>query len=152
LGQAEKARKRVYAIVQTGGRQFRVEPEKTFRIPKLDVAVGGMVELDQVLLVEGESGVSVGQPRVKGAKVVAEVVAQGREAKILVFHKKRRPHAVPEATGAPAALHRDPCDQDPLEVRGGAGRWRTRRPAEVRETAVTATRNVSASRSAPDRT
>ncbi|MGQ0722829.1 MAG: 50S ribosomal protein L21 [Candidatus Eiseniibacteriota bacterium] len=80
----------MYAVVQTGGRQFRLEPDKTFRIPKLDAAVGGKVELDQVLLVQGDSGTTVGRPHVAGAKVVAEVVAQGREPKILVFHKKRR--------------------------------------------------------------
>lgn len=80
----------MFAIVKTGGRQFRLEPEKTFRIPKLEAAVGGTVELDEVLLVQGDSRTTVGTPRVKGAKVVAEVVAQGREPKILVFHKKRR--------------------------------------------------------------
>jgi len=80
----------VYAIVQTGGRQFRVAPEEKLRIPKVEAPVGGTVELDRVLLVQGDSGVTVGKPTVAGARVVAEVVLQGREDKILVFHKKRR--------------------------------------------------------------
>lgn len=80
----------MYAIVQTGGRQFRVEPEATLRIPKLQGEPGQTVELDRVLLVQGDSGVSVGSPTVSGAKVVAEVLQQGRDPKILVFHKKRR--------------------------------------------------------------
>jgi large subunit ribosomal protein L21 len=78
------------AIVETGGRQFWVEPLATLKVPALAGGVGETVEFDQVLLVKGDSGVTVGHPRVDGAKVLAEVVAQGREEKILVFHKKRR--------------------------------------------------------------
>ena len=80
----------MYAIVQTGGRQFRVEPDETLKIPKVETAVGKTVELDQVLLVHGDSGVAVGRPTVEGARVLAEVVQQGRDEKVLVFHKKRR--------------------------------------------------------------
>jgi large subunit ribosomal protein L21 len=80
----------VYAIVHTGGRQFRMEPDATLRIPKLDAAVGETVELDRVLMVQGKSGTTVGNPTVDGAKVVAEVLEQGREAKIIIFKKKRR--------------------------------------------------------------
>ena len=67
-----------------------MEPEATLRIPKLEAEVGQQVELDRVLLVQGDSGTTVGAPTVDGAKVVAEVVSQGRENKIIVFHKKRR--------------------------------------------------------------
>lgn len=80
----------MYAIVQAGGRQFRAEPEAKIRIPKVEVPVGETLELDQVLLVQDETGLRVGRPLVEGAKVVAEVLEQGREDKILVFHKKRR--------------------------------------------------------------
>lgn len=80
----------MYAIVHTGGRQFRAEPEATMRIPKLEGEPGQTVELDHVLLVQGDSGVSIGKPTVEGAKVVAEVVRQGRDDKVIVFHKKRR--------------------------------------------------------------
>ena len=80
----------MYAIVQTGGRQFRMAPEETVRIPKIEANVGSRLELDQVLLVQGEAGVKLGRPTVQGAKVLAEVVDQGREEKIIVFHKRRR--------------------------------------------------------------
>lgn len=80
----------MYAIVQTGGRQFRLSPQETVKIPKVEAPVGGTVELDQVLLVHGDGGLAVGRPLVEGAKVLAEVVDQGREEKIVVFQKKRR--------------------------------------------------------------
>ncbi len=80
----------MYAIVQTGGLQFRVEPDETLRIPKLSSEVGETVELDRVLLVGGEAGVTVGKPRIEGAKVLVEVLDQGRDPKVIVFHKKRR--------------------------------------------------------------
>lgn len=80
----------MYAVVQTGGHQYRVAPQETVRIQKIEVPVGGTVEFDQVLLVENGGALKVGDPLVRGAKVVCEVVSQGREAKIIVFHKKRR--------------------------------------------------------------
>ena len=80
----------MYAIVETGGRQFRVEPDEILRIPKVERPVGNTVELDRVLLVHGGSGVTVGKPTVEGARVLAEVVSQGRDRKVVVFHKKRR--------------------------------------------------------------
>lgn len=80
----------MYAIVQTGGLQFRVRPEETLRIPRVETPVGATLELDRVLLVHGDSGLTVGRPLVEGAKVLAEVLEQGREGKIVVFHKKRR--------------------------------------------------------------
>ena len=80
----------MYAIVKTGGRQFRVEADKTLRIPKIESSPGQTIELDRVLLVSGDSGTTVGKPEIAGAKVLAKVVDQGREEKIIVFHKKRR--------------------------------------------------------------
>ncbi len=80
----------MYAVVSTGGHQYRVQPEEKIRIPKVEVPVGGKLELDRVLLVEDGGKVRVGSPLVAGVKVVAEVLSQGREAKIIVFHKNRR--------------------------------------------------------------
>lgn len=80
----------MYAIVQTGGRQFRMTPEETLRIPKIEAKVGSKVELDRVLMIQGDAGATFGRPTVEGAKVLAEVVNQGREDKIIVFHKRRR--------------------------------------------------------------
>ena len=80
----------MYAVVQTGGRQFRVQPEEKVRIPKLEIPVGGTIEFDRVLMIEDGGTVRVGTPVLDGARVVAEVLSQGRDAKILVFHKKKR--------------------------------------------------------------
>ena len=80
----------MYAIVQTGGRQFRLVPDEKIRIPKIEAEVGAKLTLDRVLLVQGDAGVKLGRPTVEGAKVLAEVVGQGREDKIIVFHKRRR--------------------------------------------------------------
>jgi len=80
----------MYAIVKTGGKQYRVAPGQTVRVEKLEGAVGDNVELGDVLLVGGEGDTQVGQPRVAGASVAAEIVEQGRAKKIIVFKKKRR--------------------------------------------------------------
>ena len=77
-----------YAIVQTGGKQYRVKPGDTIAVEKLVADEGSTIELDRVLLVAQDSGVQVGQPTVEGAKVVAEVAAQGRASKIIVFKYK----------------------------------------------------------------
>ena len=80
----------MYAIVKTGGKQYRVTPGQTVRVEKLEGAVGDSVELGDVLLVGGEGETQVGQPRVDGASVAAEIVEQGRAKKIIIFKKKRR--------------------------------------------------------------
>ena len=80
----------MYAIVKTGGKQYRVTPGQTLRVEKLEGAVGDSVELGDVLLVGGEGETQVGQPRVDGASVAAEIVEQGRAKKIIIFKKKRR--------------------------------------------------------------
>ena len=80
----------MYAIIKTGGKQYRVSPGQTLRVEKLDGNVGETVELDNVLLVGGGEGVQIGTPSVAGAAVSAEIVEQGRAKKIIVFKKKRR--------------------------------------------------------------
>ncbi len=79
----------MYAVVETGGKQYRVSPGEIVRIEKIDKPVGEKVELDKVLLVHGDDKVSVGET-LKDAKVIGEVAAQGRERKVLIFKKKRR--------------------------------------------------------------
>ncbi|NLB06433.1 MAG: 50S ribosomal protein L21 [Desulfobulbaceae bacterium] len=80
----------MYAIVRTGGKQYQVEAGDTLRVEKLQGEVGNTVELDDVLLVVDGETVTIGQPVVEGAKVVAKVLEQGRHKKIIVFKKKRR--------------------------------------------------------------
>ena len=79
-----------YAIIRTGGRQFRVEPGKTYKFPTLRGDAGGEIEFSDVLLGSDGSAVKTGAPTIKGAKVVGEIVRHGRGDKIIVFKFKRR--------------------------------------------------------------
>lgn len=82
------------AIIETGGKQFTVAPEKTIRVPTLEGDPGDTVTFDRVLYVNSEAGddgdVQVGAPGVAGAIVTAEIVKHGRGKKIIVFKYKRR--------------------------------------------------------------
>ena len=80
----------MYAIVETGGKQYRVEAGSTIQVESLPGDVGAKVELTQVRLVHGDAGLLVGQPVIAGAKITAEIVRQGRTRSITVFKKKRR--------------------------------------------------------------
>ncbi len=80
----------MFAVIRTGGKQYRVAKDNVIKVEKLDVKEGDKITLDEVLMV-GELGKSkMGTPLVKGATVTAEVVAQARGPKIIVFKKKRR--------------------------------------------------------------
>lgn len=77
-----------FAVIQTGGKQHRVEPGQTIEVEKLPVEEGQTVELNEVLLVADEGGVRQGRPLVEGAKVIGRVVKQTRGPKIVVFKYK----------------------------------------------------------------
>jgi large subunit ribosomal protein L21 len=78
----------MYAVIRAGGKQYRVAPGDVIRVEKLDRSTDGKVEFSDVLAVSGEPG-QVGKPRAD-ARVVGQVVEDGRGAKILVFHYKRK--------------------------------------------------------------
>ena len=78
----------MYAIMETGGKQFRVQQGDVLRIEKLDVEIGETVEVSKVLALGHDSGFIVGQPYVKGAKVLLKVMEQGKGDKVLVFKYK----------------------------------------------------------------
>jgi len=80
----------MYAIVETGGKQYRVEPGTVLRVETLPGEVGALVELNQVRLVQSDAGLVLGQPLIKGARVNAEIMQQARTRSIMVFKKKRR--------------------------------------------------------------
>ena len=80
----------MYAIVETGGKQYRAEPGRMLSVEKLAGQKGDRIELTRVLLVADGERVTVGLPTVEGAKVVSEIVRQGRGRKIRVFKFKRR--------------------------------------------------------------
>jgi large subunit ribosomal protein L21 len=82
----------VYAVVETGGRQYRMSAGGNVRINRLEAEPGEQVEFENILLIGGNEETKIGQPFVPGAKVKATVVDQGREKKIIVlkFKPKRR--------------------------------------------------------------
>jgi large subunit ribosomal protein L21 len=80
----------MYAVIRSGGKQYRVAPGQTIRLENVAGEVGAKVELGDVLLVENEGNVQVGNPLVANAKIEATVLEQDRHKKILVFKKKRK--------------------------------------------------------------
>jgi large subunit ribosomal protein L21 len=79
----------MYAVIKTGGKQYKVSAGDLLKVEKLDGAVGDTIELNEVLMVGGEE-VKIGTPLLPEAKVVAQIVEQGKDKKILVFKAKRR--------------------------------------------------------------
>ncbi len=81
----------MYAVIKTGGKQYRVSPGEEIKVEKLGAEIGDLVNIQDVLLVVPDEGSpKVGQPTVAGATVQAKVVDHGRYDKIIVFKKKRR--------------------------------------------------------------
>ena len=79
-----------YAVIRTGGKQYRVTPDAVLTVERLEAEPGSTVTFHDVLLVGGEGGLSVGAPTVPGASVTATVVEQSRGDKVIIFKKKRR--------------------------------------------------------------
>ena len=83
----------MYAVVKTGGKQYKVAPGEKLKIERIPADVGAEVTLDQVLMIVGEGdSVRLGQPIVSGAAVKATVVSQGRGEKVKIFKMRRRKH------------------------------------------------------------
>jgi large subunit ribosomal protein L21 len=80
----------MFAIVRTGGKQYKVAPGATLRVEKIEAEAGQVVELRDVLAIGNDTALTVGRPFIDGAKVVVEVIRQYKDAKILVFKKVRR--------------------------------------------------------------
>ena len=87
---AVKKDDKTYAIVQTGGKQYKVSVGQTIEAELLPGEEGSKVELDQVLMVSDGKKVTVGTPTVEGAKVVAEVVGNGKSDKVIIFKYKAK--------------------------------------------------------------
>lgn len=82
----------MYAVIKTGGKQYRVTEGEKLRIEKLDQDVDSTVNFDEVLMISDGENVTVGTPKVAGASVTATVVEQGRHKKIQIIKFKRRQH------------------------------------------------------------
>jgi len=82
----------MYAVIKTGGKQYRVSPGDSIEVEKLPHETGQQIELDEVLLVAGSSGIQIGRPLVPAARVRATVTRQAKGRKVVVFkyHNKNR--------------------------------------------------------------
>jgi large subunit ribosomal protein L21 len=80
----------MYAVVKTGGKQYRIAKDQVILVEKLDVEKGKTVELSDVLMIANNGKIKVGEPFISGAKVTATVVDQTRGEKIIIFKKRRR--------------------------------------------------------------
>jgi large subunit ribosomal protein L21 len=82
----------MYAVIVTGGKQYRVEEGQTLKVEKIEVATGESVAIEKVLLIGNGDDVKIGAPVVAGATVTAEVVAHGRHKKVRIIKFRRRKH------------------------------------------------------------
>ena len=82
----------MYAVVKTGGKQYRVTAGEKLKIEQIPAEVGSEIVLDQILLVADGETVTVGTPLVSGAQIKAKVVSQGRGEKVRIFKMRRRKH------------------------------------------------------------
>lgn len=80
----------MYAVIKTGGKQYRVAANDTLVIEKIAGEAGATVEFNEVLMLGRDGGPVIGKPTIAGAKVTAEVVEQGRGDKVIAFKKRRR--------------------------------------------------------------
>ena len=95
----------MYAVIATGGKQYRVEKDGVLRIEKLDAEPGASVDFDQVLLVADGDKITLGKPLVAGAKVSATVEKHGKGDKVVIVKFRRRKHY------KRAGTHRQPYTQ-----------------------------------------
>ena len=82
----------MYAVIKTGGKQYRVSEGQTIRVEKLNADEGASVDLDQVLMVSSGDDVKLGAPFLNGSKVTATVTAHGRGDKVTIIKFRRRKH------------------------------------------------------------
>ncbi|UNC93331.1 50S ribosomal protein L21 [Candidatus Contubernalis alkaliaceticus] len=99
----------MYAVIETGGKQYRVEEGQVIKIEKIDAQVGDEITFDKVLAVNSGDGLKVGTPLVKGAAATAKVVRQDKDKKIIVFKYKAKKN-YRKKTG-----HRQPYTQVKIE-------------------------------------
>lgn len=83
----------MFAVIKTGGKQYKVAEGDELEIEKLAADAGDAVSFDEVLMIGGEDGVTVGAPRIDGASVAAEIVEQFRGSKTINFKRRRRKHS-----------------------------------------------------------
>ena len=88
----------MFAVIKTGGKQYKVQSGDVLRIEKLDVAAGDKIQFGEVLMLGGDAPV-IGSPLVAGASVEAEVIDQEKADKVITYHKRRRKHSSQRTRG-----------------------------------------------------
>ena len=84
----------MYAVIKSGGKQYRVQEGQTLKLEKIEVPTGESIDFNEVLLVGSDDDITVGAPLVEGAKVSAEVVSHGRGDKVTIIKFRRRKHSM----------------------------------------------------------
>ena len=157
-------RNKIYAIIESGGKQYKVAPGKTVDVERLNVAEGEAVELDRVLLIAEEDKVTFGNPVIEGAKVTATSKGEFKDDKVIVFKYKPKVR-YRKKTGPPAHIHhpgdrqhqpgrrrqRKAEESPPQHQERGNRRWRIKREAAPPDWAGTASPNGWASNAMPGR-
>ena len=145
----------MYAIIETGGKQYRVQEGDVITVEKLDVNAGDKVELDKVLVLSDDNGLKVGTPYVEGAKVIAEAVENGKGKKVIIFkykakkdYRKKQGHRQPytmieikslgRKTAAKAAPKKEEAKEEPkaevkAEKKVSASMKKDEQPWQVRK-------------------
>ena len=87
----------MYAVIHTGGKQYRVKPGELLKVETLLAEAGQEIHFDKVLLVQTDAGIKIGTPYLEGGKVTATVTAQGRHPKVKIMKFRRRKHHMKQA-------------------------------------------------------
>jgi len=87
----------MYAVIKTGGKQYRITEGETLRVERLPAEVGSSIDLSEVLMIADGDNIKIGAPFVKGGKVSAQVTAHGRGEKVLILKFRRRKHHMKRA-------------------------------------------------------
>ncbi|CUX96123.1 50S ribosomal protein L21 [Candidatus Gullanella endobia] len=82
----------MYAVFQSGGKQYQVSEGQIIRLEKLDTAIGENIEFHQIMLIINHNQIQIGCPFVNGGKIITEVIAHGRDDKVIVIKFRRRKH------------------------------------------------------------
>ncbi|MDD3019980.1 MAG: 50S ribosomal protein L21 [Alphaproteobacteria bacterium] len=80
----------MFAVIRTGGKQYKVAQDTYLQVEKIDAEVGAKIDITDVLMISNGDQTTVGAPIIEGAKVVAEILEQGRGDKVIIFKKRRR--------------------------------------------------------------
>ena len=114
----------MYAIIETGGKQYRVQEGDVITVEKLNVEAGDKVELDKVLILSDADGLKVGKPYIEGARVIGEAVENGKGKKVIIFkYKAKKDYRKKQG-------HRQPYTMLKIESLGGRAE---EKPAPVAE-------------------